>query len=263
MARTASSPRASLGSDTRPPRDRYTRGAWRRPESDPCVDGRSPRRKYRRRRVMSGTPPTSVARMWRRPFRVIRDIAGPDLASMGDESTRAGGPLRWRRAVLRAARPIAVDLQPRAETKRRASVLSLPSSGHSTVFCRENQLRVQNLPMRPSHDASALLGGRSGGKFGGGGSEGTLIIGSFRNLKIPLICRPSSNPSFHWASSISPIFEPGDSSIGPPEIRHSSHRNPGTGYDGHAAARRMPRCATIRTGSMVEAVGSATRRKPR
>ena len=119
-------------------------GAWRRPESEPCVDARSPRRKFRRRRVMSGTPPTSVARMWRRPFRVIRDIAGPDRASMGDESTRTGGPRGWRRAVLRTARPIAADLRPRARTKDRESVLSLPWSGYSTVFSSENQCgRIQ------------------------------------------------------------------------------------------------------------------------
>src|SRR6185436_2536527 len=141
MARTASCPRASLGSDTRPPRDRCTRGAWRRPESEPCVDARSPRRKFRRRRVTSGTPPTSVARMWRRPFRVIRDIAGPDLASTGDESTRTGGHREWRRAVLRIARPIAADLRARARTKDRESVLSLPWSGYSTVFSSENQCR--------------------------------------------------------------------------------------------------------------------------
>ena len=157
MARTASSPRAALGPETRPARDRCTLGAWRRPESEPCVDGRSPRRKFRRRRVMSGTPPTSVARMWRRPFRVIRDIAGPDRASMGDESTRTGGPRRWRRAVLCAARPIAADLRPRAGMKGRASVLSLPCSGYSTSEAGEEpELVIVALRFAPAVTFPAL-----------------------------------------------------------------------------------------------------------
>src|SRR6185503_18443760 len=72
--------------------------------------------------------------MWRRPFRVIRDIAGPDRASTGDESTRTGGHREWRRAVLRIARPIAADLRARARTKDRESVLSLPWMGYGLPY---------------------------------------------------------------------------------------------------------------------------------